>query len=232
MAPRNNSGAPLGTLNLRGKPLNCPRHEGPMRPDRWPSPRWPRAVCPAPARIPQRHRAGAAGGRHPGAAGCPRPRGRQRRGRGTALPGRPRARRAGARDRTGSGTGGARPSRMPPPTAGPISASWRPTSRRCRHSSAFDHACANPPYHGDAGTPSPDASRRAAKRAADRAAGRLGNRTGTPVAAARHAHLHPAGRVAGGGDDGIRRCRLRTHQPCCRYGQSRGSRRNCCCCAG
>jgi tRNA1(Val) A37 N6-methylase TrmN6 len=30
----------------------------------------------------------------------------------------------------------------------------------------FDHACANPPYHGDAGTPSPDASRRAAKRAA------------------------------------------------------------------
>ena len=30
---------------------------------------------------------------------------------------------------------------------------------------AFDHACANPPYHGDAGTPSPDASRRAAKRA-------------------------------------------------------------------
>ena len=31
---------------------------------------------------------------------------------------------------------------------------------------AFDHACANPPYHSDAGTPSPDASRRAAKRAA------------------------------------------------------------------
>ncbi len=31
---------------------------------------------------------------------------------------------------------------------------------------AFDHACANPPYHGDAGTPSPDASRHAAKRAA------------------------------------------------------------------
>lgn len=30
----------------------------------------------------------------------------------------------------------------------------------------FDHACANPPYHGDAGTPSPDASRRSAKRAA------------------------------------------------------------------
>ena len=109
MAPRNNSGAPSGMLNLRGKPLDCPRHDGPMRPDRWPSPRWPRAVRPAPARIPQRHRAGAAGGRHPGAAGCPRPRGRQRRGRGTALPGRPRARRPRARDRTGSGTGGARP---------------------------------------------------------------------------------------------------------------------------
>ena len=31
---------------------------------------------------------------------------------------------------------------------------------------AFDHACANPPYHGDAGTPSPNSSRRAAKRAA------------------------------------------------------------------
>jgi tRNA1Val (adenine37-N6)-methyltransferase len=31
---------------------------------------------------------------------------------------------------------------------------------------AFDHACANPPYHGHAGTPSPDVSRRAAKRAA------------------------------------------------------------------
>ena len=30
---------------------------------------------------------------------------------------------------------------------------------------AFDHACANPPYHGDVGTPSPDSSRRAAKRA-------------------------------------------------------------------
>ena len=30
----------------------------------------------------------------------------------------------------------------------------------------FDHACANPPYHSDAGTPSPDTSRRAAKRAA------------------------------------------------------------------
>jgi tRNA1(Val) A37 N6-methylase TrmN6 len=32
---------------------------------------------------------------------------------------------------------------------------------------AFDHACANPPYHSEAGTPSPDASRRAAKRAAE-----------------------------------------------------------------
>jgi tRNA1Val (adenine37-N6)-methyltransferase len=31
---------------------------------------------------------------------------------------------------------------------------------------AFDHACANPPYHSDAGTASPDASRRTAKRAA------------------------------------------------------------------
>jgi tRNA1Val (adenine37-N6)-methyltransferase len=30
----------------------------------------------------------------------------------------------------------------------------------------FDHACANPPYHNEAGTPSPDASRQAAKRAA------------------------------------------------------------------
>jgi tRNA1(Val) A37 N6-methylase TrmN6 len=30
----------------------------------------------------------------------------------------------------------------------------------------FDHACANPPYHSEAGTPSPDASRRTAKRAA------------------------------------------------------------------
>ena len=30
----------------------------------------------------------------------------------------------------------------------------------------FDHACANPPYHSGAGTPSPDASRRAAKHAA------------------------------------------------------------------
>jgi tRNA1(Val) A37 N6-methylase TrmN6 len=29
----------------------------------------------------------------------------------------------------------------------------------------FDHACANPPYHSEAGTPSPVASRRAAKRA-------------------------------------------------------------------
>jgi tRNA1Val (adenine37-N6)-methyltransferase len=29
---------------------------------------------------------------------------------------------------------------------------------------AFDHACANPPYHSATGTPSPDASRRAAKR--------------------------------------------------------------------
>jgi len=33
---------------------------------------------------------------------------------------------------------------------------------------AFDHACANPPYHGETGTPSPDASRRAAKRGAAR----------------------------------------------------------------
>jgi tRNA1(Val) A37 N6-methylase TrmN6 len=32
---------------------------------------------------------------------------------------------------------------------------------------AFDHACANPPYHNEAGTPSPDASRRAAKRATE-----------------------------------------------------------------
>jgi tRNA1Val (adenine37-N6)-methyltransferase len=32
---------------------------------------------------------------------------------------------------------------------------------------AFDHACANPPYHAAAGTPSPDASRRGAKRAPD-----------------------------------------------------------------
>lgn len=32
---------------------------------------------------------------------------------------------------------------------------------------AFDHACANPPYHGTAGTPSPDASRRIAKRATE-----------------------------------------------------------------
>lgn len=31
----------------------------------------------------------------------------------------------------------------------------------------FDHACANPPYHNEAGTPSPDASRRAAKRATE-----------------------------------------------------------------
>ncbi len=31
---------------------------------------------------------------------------------------------------------------------------------------AFDHACANPPYHSEMGTPSPDASRRAAKRGA------------------------------------------------------------------
>jgi tRNA1Val (adenine37-N6)-methyltransferase len=31
---------------------------------------------------------------------------------------------------------------------------------------AVDHACANPPYHSAAGTPSPDASRRSAKRAA------------------------------------------------------------------
>jgi tRNA1(Val) A37 N6-methylase TrmN6 len=31
---------------------------------------------------------------------------------------------------------------------------------------AFDHACANPPYHSEFGTPSPDASRRTAKRAA------------------------------------------------------------------
>ena len=30
----------------------------------------------------------------------------------------------------------------------------------------FDHACANPPYHSGAGTPSPDPSRRLAKRAA------------------------------------------------------------------
>jgi tRNA1(Val) A37 N6-methylase TrmN6 len=30
----------------------------------------------------------------------------------------------------------------------------------------FDHACANPPYHGAGGTPSPEASRRTAKRAA------------------------------------------------------------------
>jgi tRNA1Val (adenine37-N6)-methyltransferase len=30
----------------------------------------------------------------------------------------------------------------------------------------FDHACANPPFHGEGGTPSPDASRRTAKRAA------------------------------------------------------------------
>ena len=30
----------------------------------------------------------------------------------------------------------------------------------------FDHACANPPYHSDAGTASPDTARRAAKRAA------------------------------------------------------------------
>jgi tRNA1(Val) A37 N6-methylase TrmN6 len=30
---------------------------------------------------------------------------------------------------------------------------------------AFDHACANPPYHKPTGTPSPDASRRSAKRA-------------------------------------------------------------------
>ena len=117
-----------------------------------PSPRWPGAVCPAATRLPQRHRAGAAGGRHPGAAGFARPGGRQRRGRGTALPGCPRVRRAGARHRTGSGAGGARPSRMPPPTAGPTSASSPPTSRRCRHSSAFDHACANPPYHSAAGT--------------------------------------------------------------------------------
>ncbi|HEY2619251.1 MAG TPA: methyltransferase [Acetobacteraceae bacterium] len=29
-----------------------------------------------------------------------------------------------------------------------------------------DHACANPPFHGEGGTPSPDASRRTAKRAA------------------------------------------------------------------
>jgi tRNA1Val (adenine37-N6)-methyltransferase len=29
----------------------------------------------------------------------------------------------------------------------------------------FDHACANPPYHSEAGTPSPDAFRRTAKRA-------------------------------------------------------------------
>jgi tRNA1Val (adenine37-N6)-methyltransferase len=31
---------------------------------------------------------------------------------------------------------------------------------------AFDHACANPPYHSPTGTSSPDASRRSAKRAA------------------------------------------------------------------
>jgi tRNA1Val (adenine37-N6)-methyltransferase len=31
----------------------------------------------------------------------------------------------------------------------------------------FDHACANPPYHNAAGTPSPDASRRAAKHATE-----------------------------------------------------------------
>jgi tRNA1(Val) A37 N6-methylase TrmN6 len=32
---------------------------------------------------------------------------------------------------------------------------------------AFDHACANPPYHRAAGTPSPDASRRIAKQATE-----------------------------------------------------------------
>ncbi len=31
----------------------------------------------------------------------------------------------------------------------------------------FDHACANPPYHSESGTPSPDASRRTAKRGAE-----------------------------------------------------------------
>jgi tRNA1(Val) A37 N6-methylase TrmN6 len=33
-------------------------------------------------------------------------------------------------------------------------------------SGPFDHACANPPYHNEGGTPSPDPARRAAKRAA------------------------------------------------------------------
>ena len=61
---------------------------------------------------------------------------------------------------------------------------------------AFDHACANPPYHSDAGTPSPDASAPGRQARSGRAAGGLGNRTGTPVAATRHAQLHPAGRVA------------------------------------
>ena len=64
-----------------------------------------------------------------------------------------------------------------------------------------------------------------------RAAGRLGHRAGTPVAAARHAQLHPAGRIAGRGDDGIRRCRAAHPPACCRYGPKPGSRRNCCCCA-
>jgi tRNA1Val (adenine37-N6)-methyltransferase len=32
---------------------------------------------------------------------------------------------------------------------------------------AFDHACANPPYHPDGGTPSPDDARRTAKQAPD-----------------------------------------------------------------
>ena len=186
------------------------RHDGPMRPDRGPSPRWPRAICPAPARIPQRHRAGAAGGRHPGAAGSPRPRGRQRRGRGTALSGRPRARRAGARDRAGRGTGGAR-------------------ATECRR-----QRLARSPLHGGrhrvaAGTrchsttPAPirpitsmPARHRRTLRAAPQSVQRpgcwpLGNRTVRPVAAARHAYVHPVGGVAGGGDDGIRRRRLCTH---------------------
>ena len=196
MALRNNSGAPSGMLNVRGKPSDCPRHDGPMRPDRWPSPRWPRAVRPAPARIPQRYRAGAAGGRHPGAAGFPRPRGRQRRGRGTALPGRPRARRPRARDRTGSGAGGARPAECRrqrlarPPLHGSrhrVAAGARrirprlrqsALSQRCRHAVA---RCVPPRRQARSG----------------RAAGGLGNRTGTPVAATRYAQLHPVGRVAG-----------------------------------
>ena len=196
MAPRNNSGAPSGMLNLRGKPLDYPRHEGPMRPDRWPSPRWPRAVRPAPARIPQRYRAGAAGGRHPGAAGCPRPRGRQRRGRGTALPGRPRARRSGARDRTGSGAGGARPAKCRrqwlarSPLHGSrhrVAAGARRIRPRLRQS-----ALSRRRRHAIAGCFPP---RRQAR--SRRAAGGLGNRAGTPVAAARYAQLHPVGRVAG-----------------------------------